>query len=283
MFLAQREGWLDAQLIDLIDTQSATESMQALEAQRVDAAALTLDETLILVDRGVKLRVVLVFNLSSGADVVLGKPDVASLAEVAGKRIGVEDTAVGALMLHKMLEAAGLHTDAVTPIPLTIDQHLDAWQAGEVDVLVSYEPVSGKLLREGAKLLFDSSAIPDKILDVLAIRAEVLETRQGKRAASALIEAHFQALRHLRRNPADAGYRLAERLGSSGPEALESYRGLVLPDEYANRQLLTGGGVMHAATAIGEILAEQGRIRSAAPPDLVDARFLPRTSGSAGP
>ncbi|NMG01491.1 hypothetical protein GPA21_00695 [Azoarcus taiwanensis] len=140
MFLAQREGWLDTQLVGLVDTQSATQSMQALEARQVDAAALTLDETLILVDRGVDLRVVLVFNRSSGADAVLGKPGVGSLAEIAGKRVGVEDTAAGALMLHKMLDAAGLSANAIEVVPLTIDQHLDAWQAGMIDVLVSYEP-----------------------------------------------------------------------------------------------------------------------------------------------
>lgn len=283
MFLAQREGWLDTQLVGLVDTQSATQSMQALEARQVDAAALTLDETLILVDRGVDLRVVLVFNLSSGADAVLGKPGVGSLAEIAGKRVGVEDTAAGALMLHKMLDAAGLSANAIEVVPLTIDQHLDAWQAGMIDVLVSYEPVTGVLLRQGASLLFDSSAIPDKILDVLAIRAEVLDTRHGRRATSALIDAHFRALQHLQLNPADAGYRLAQRLGITGPEALQSYRGLVLPDEYANRQLLSGGGVIRAVTEISQILLEQGRISSAASSDIADARFLPRANGGTHP
>ncbi len=278
MFLAQREGWLDTRQVTLIDTRSATESMQALEAGEVDAAALTLDETLVLLDRGVALSVVLVFNISSGADVVVGKPGVNTLAQLAGKRIGAEDTAVGALMLHKLLSAAGVSRDEVQIVSLTIDQHLAAWQADEIDVLVSYEPVSGTLLRQGAHRLFDSSTIPDAIFDVLAVRSEVLQTRHGRRATETLISAHFRALWHLRRNPADASFRLALRMGNSGPEALESYRGLVLPDEFANLRLLAGqpDRMVLAATEIARILHQQGRLSSPQPGDFVDARFLPR-------
>lgn len=280
MFMARREGWLDTQQIELIETRSATASMQALEAGEVDAAALTLDETLVLLDRGIDLRVVLVFNLSSGADAVLGKPGVTTLAQLEGKRVGAEDTAVGALMLHKALEAAGLGPEAVQVVSLTIDEHLDAWHRDAVDVLVSYEPVSGSLLRQGANLLFDSSAVPDRILDVLAVRPTVLGTRHGRRAIETLIAAHFRALRHLRHNPADAGYRLAQRLGASGPEALESYRGLVLPDEFANQRLLVAdGGVAQAVAAVGRILHEQGRIQSLPSGVITDGRLLPRPNG----
>lgn len=285
MFLAQREGWLDSSLVDFHETSSATESMQMLAAGQVLAAALTLDETLILLDRGVDLCVVLVFNISSGADAVLAKPEVASLQAIAGLRVGVEDTAVGALMLHKALRSAGLTLADVNVVPLTIDQHLDAWQADQIDVLVSYEPVSGALRSQGARVLFDSSAIPEMIFDVLAVRREALNARHTRRALETLLGAHFRALQHLRNNPSDAAYRLALRLGGSGPAALETYRGLVLPDEYSNRRLLDPleGGVVRATSELAPILAQQGRLSRSALSGFVDPSYLPRKNGTRRP
>ncbi|MCK6410529.1 MAG: hypothetical protein L6Q70_15220, partial [Thauera sp.] len=78
MFLAAREGWIDHDPVQLRAAVSATESMQRLRAGTVDAAALTLDETIKLLAEGVDLRVALVFNVSSGADALIAKPHIAS-------------------------------------------------------------------------------------------------------------------------------------------------------------------------------------------------------------
>lgn len=281
MFLAQREGWLDQSLVRLLETRSATESMRALAAGQVDAAALTLDETLSLFDQGVDLQVVLVFNISAGADVILAKTGVDSLEAIRGLRVGVEESAVGALMLQKALEVSGLKPADITVIPLTIDQHLSAWQADQVDVLISYEPVAGALRSQGASVLFDSSAIPEMIFDVLAVRRQVLEARHAQDAIRALVAAHFRALRHLRSNPADAAYRLALRLGGTGPAAMETYRGLILPDEHANHRLLNpaDGGVVRAIPLLTQLLDLQETVSNPDFRRLVDASYLPRLNG----
>lgn len=266
MFLARREGWLDERLARLVDTASATESMLAIEAGSVDAAALTLDETLRVLDRGVPVKVALVFNVSSGADVVLARGGLRTLADLAGKRIGVEDSAVGALMLQQLLARAGLSETQVRVIPLTIDRHAQAWRSQAVDALVTYEPVAGELRRLDAHVIFDSTAIPDTIFDVLAVRADRLEHHRGKdEGLRALITAHFRALAHLHRNPVDAGHRLAARLGGSGAHALDSYRGLLLPDVSANQRLLRPGtSNLHLAAAeLSRLLHSQHRIASA--------------------
>ncbi len=280
MFLARREAWLDPKTVRLVDMESASASMAALERGEVDAAALTLDEALRVRARGTDVRVVLVFDISSGADKVVARPGITRLAALAGKHVGVEDSALGALMLHKALEAGGLAADEIIPVPLTIDQHLRAWEEGRVAALVTYEPVADALVRQGGTVLFDSSAIPNLIVDVLAVRAQALEKRHTRSAVRALLAAHFRALAHLHSHPDDAAYRLAHRLGGSGPKALESYRGLVLPDPYANRQLLAGGdgGLMATARELVALLHQQGRLPSLPEIDaLTDASYLPRT------
>jgi NitT/TauT family transport system substrate-binding protein len=238
MFMAQREGLLDSGLVSLRETASASESIEALSKGEVDAAALTLDEVLRARAAGVRISVVLVFDISAGADVVLGRPGMQQLREIKGRRIGVEQGALGALMLAKMLQAAGLQRGDVRVVPLTIDQHEAAWLQGDVDVLVCYPPASSRLLNAGAVNLFDSRQLPDTIVDVLAVRQE--ELKEKSEAVRHLVSAHMRMLHQLNHNPQDSSFRMAHHLGIPAGEVLASFRGLVLPDRDNNRRLLGG-------------------------------------------
>ena len=236
MFLARERGWLDPARVELEPTTSATHSMALLRLGHVDAAALTLDETLRLAAEGVPLRVGLVFNISAGADMVLARPPIAASSDLVGARIGVEETALGALMLSELLAFAGLSREDLEVVPLTIDQQWSAWETEAVDALVTYEPVAGRVRADGAHLLFDSRRIPDTIFDVLAVRTPVASDQA--RHLRHLTASHFRALHHFRSNPVDAGYRMANRLGVTGDGAIDAFRGITLPDYHANLALL---------------------------------------------
>lgn len=276
MFLARREKWLPAGQVDFLETGSASESLKDLADGRADGAALTLDEVLRARDGGIPLTVVLVFDVSAGADQVLAREGIETLADLRGRRIGAEESALGALMLDAVLEKAGLPADAVVHVPLAIPAQLDAWKQGKVDAVVTYEPMASHLRHLGAHLLADSRSLPATILDVLAIRPEAMRSHPD--AVRALVAAHFRALKHLRGNPWDAAYRMAGRAGSTAQEVLDAYRGLELPDVGANRRYLGGDRptIVPAASTLSSVLLHAGLIRQPARLDrLVDAGFLP--------
>jgi hypothetical protein len=72
LYVAENRGLLARQAIRLITMRNASEVQQALHAGMLEAAAMSLDEALNLVEEGLDLRVVLVMGVSHGADVVLG-------------------------------------------------------------------------------------------------------------------------------------------------------------------------------------------------------------------
>jgi len=277
MFLAKKQGWLVDTHIDLVDTQSATESLAALSKGQVDGAALTLDEVLLARSKGIALTIVLVFDISVGADMVLARPEVTNLSEVKGKRIGLETSALGSLMLYKLLEASNLQQDQVTIVNLNIDEQLTAWQNNQIDIVISHEPVASKILSEGASLLFNSRQIPDTIFDVLAIRSDVLD--QHSPSISSLLSAHFKTLDYFRHNSLDAAFRIARRMNLTGPEALKTFRGLELPSIHANRLYLSKqqSRLKEAAKTLNTIMLEQGILTEAYSLDyLFTDRYLPR-------
>ncbi len=274
IFLARREGWLNEN-VKLYESLSASNSIELLEKNQVEGAALTLDEVLRARAKGIKLTVVLVFDVSTGADMLLVKPKITSLADLKNKRIGVEQSALGALMLFKILQKAQLSKNAITLVSVNVDKHYEAWQNDQIDALITFEPTASRLLNEDAKRLFDSRQIPDTIFDVLAIKTNELE--KNEKALKNLIQGHFKARQHFLLNPQDAAYRMAKRLGVNGYEALEGFRGLDLPDLKTNQHYLTfeNSPLLNAANELSYIMRESGLIPSADSLDnLISNQFL---------
>lgn len=277
LFLARNEGWLDAQKVRLLETRNAGESLAALAEGRVDGAALTLDEMLTARETGLPLTAVLVFDISVGADMLVARADIQRLADLKGKRIALEQSSVAALLFTEILLAAGLTAKDVQRIPLSVDKHRSAWNAQQADAFITYEPVASQLLLDGAVKLFDSRKIPDAIVDVLAIRSDRLDPAHAD-AVRHLVAAHFQALDHLTRNPQDAAYRMAGRLGLPAQDVLAAFKGLLLPDVAHNFRLLAGTQPTLRASArtLSDIMVKGALLRRPdALSDLMRADFLP--------
>ena len=280
LYLARNFGWLP-EGVRLREGQTAGDSVAALQTGEVDAATLTLDEALSVRASGVALTVVLVFDSSVGADMVMARPSIRVPADVAGRRIAVERGAVGEVVLQKLLDAAGLEKADVTVLDLAPDRQLDAWRAGAIDVAIGYEPFSSLLGREGARRLFDSRQFPGIIFDVLAVRSDRLSALRAQ--VDALLVGHFRALTHLRVNREDALRRIAAWRGLSFDEAERSYTGLNLPDAAGNRSYLdpTGArGILRAARELNTLMLRVGRLKAADDlVGLIDPSFLPRNGG----
>jgi NitT/TauT family transport system substrate-binding protein len=255
---------------------SNTANLMALATGDLEAATLTLDECLLAREGGLDVRAILVFDYSAGADVIMSRPGIEHLADIRGKRIGVEETAAGALMLAKLLEAAKLAPSDVVKVRLTADHHEQAYLAGKVDVLVSWEPYATQLQAKGAHRLFDSSQFPGLIVDVLVARAEALD--RAPESFRQLVAGHFKALAYLHRSPDDALRRMTPRQGMS-PDALRAIlKGVHFIDAEANRRWLGGPspGLVPAADRVARIMVANGLLKQV--PNLqglADTRFLP--------
>lgn len=238
LFLARELGLLDPHAIRLAELPAASDSLRALAVSNLDVACLTLDETLSACADGIDLSIVLVLNFSLGADMVLARPGIHSIAGLAGKRLGVEQTAVGALMFASMLEYGHLDPHSIERVPLTIDRIESAWQRGEVDAVVCFEPVASRLLAAGAVNLFDSRLIPERIIDVLVVRKPLDPAHLAP--LHQLITAWFATLRYLQTQPQDAFQRMSGRLDIPPDAVPRSLSGLHLPNLADNRRLLQG-------------------------------------------
>lgn len=274
LMLARDLHWLSPD-VQLLSAPGARDSMAGLGEGRLDAATLTLDETLSSRASGVMLTVVLVLDTSSGADVVMARPGLDSLAALRGQRLAYERSAVGQLMLVKALEAAQLTADDLSLVAAAPHEQPAAVQQQRIDAAITFEPTASLLKRLGWHRLFDSRSMPDTIFDVLAVRSDRLK---GRRAAiESAVQAHFLGLAHLRSNRPDATYRIASRNQIQPADVMQALAGVALPDLSRNKALLTEQGPMTVASrALNQLMVDHRLLPA---PDtlqnLFDPRYLP--------
>lgn len=276
VYLARDLGTLARDQVKLVELPSSTDVMQYLRNGSLDGGMLTLDEVISLLAEGVHLRVVLVLDVSNGADAVVAQADIHSLQELQGMRVGVELSALGALMLESMLDAAQLQAGQITLVPLTVDRQEQAFLDHEVDAVITFEPTRSHLLAAGAVELFNSRQIPGRIIDVLALREEVIDGQADH--IRALLAGYFQARRYLDEQPRLATARMAPRTQMSTDALETAFGGLSLPDLEANRRWLADDTprLLDSASVLVRLMAERGLIGKQ--PDLsrlADGRFLP--------
>jgi len=248
LYLARELGYFSEDKIKLVEYPSASEVIRAFRNNTIEAAALTLDEVLLLAQDGLEPKIIVITDISEGADVILGKPELKTFSDLKGRLIGVERSALGAYVLNRALTINNMTLSDIEVVDVEVNEHENAYLQNEVDAVVTFEPVRGKLLQAGANLLFDSREIPGEIIDVLVVKKENCDKFPNK--ISALLSGWFQALDYMIANPNKAASTMAIRQGISTEEFLASLEGLHIPDFKENLKIIGGSQPTLLKTAL---------------------------------
>lgn len=276
LHLAQSLHYFDADTIRIVDMVNNNQAAMAVRNGSVNAGMLTLDETLLLLQDGIDLQVILVMDISNGADAVIARPEIISLQGLRGKRVAVDNGTVGAVMLDAMLDAANLQVSDILPVSKPVNEHSHAYLTGQIDAAVTFEPVRSELLKHGAHILFDSSQIPGRIVDVLVVRTDAIS--QHRQALVKLVAACFKALAYQASQPRDAAQRIAPYLGIKPDEVPAQYSGLILPTLTDNHSWLAGPSAQLNSTAsnLAKLMLQRHLLQNNPPiSHLAQPMFLP--------
>jgi NitT/TauT family transport system substrate-binding protein len=237
-YLARELGRLDPAAVQLVEYPSASEVLRAFRNQGIDGMVISLDELFGLAVDGLQPRIILVVDVSHGADVVVGRRGMRTMHDLKGKSVAVESGALGAFVLSRALALNGMQASDVNVVHLESNEQPRAFEKGQVDGAVTFDPYRAQFLRVGAKTLFDSTQIPGEIVDLLAVRATVVEKRP--KAIQALLTGWFGAIDYMQREPKDAARRMGIRQQTTGEQFLQAQQGLHVPSREENLAMLGG-------------------------------------------
>lgn len=259
LYLAQHLDLIKPSDVRLVEYPSASEVIRAFRNRSLEAAALTLDEALLLQQDGIPVSVILVTDISDGGDVIMAREAIADMAALKGKRVAVESSALGAYVISRALEIHNLKLAEIKIKHLEVSAHEAAYRNGEIDAAVTFEPVRTQLIKQGAHEIFTSREMPGEIVDVVVVHNSLLEQPQRLKN---LMDGWFGALDYLKNQPQSAAGIIARRLKISPQEVPGSFDGLQLPSREENQRLLAEGGALYTTVKrLSATMQQNGLLR----------------------
>lgn len=274
-FLARELGFLDVDRVHLAEFTNTSDVVRAFRNRRLHVAGLTLDEALGLRKNVPDLQVFMMVDVSHGADVLLVNSNIKNLGQLKGKRVGVEDSALGAYFLRLILRAAKLSVDDIHALSFPLDEHVSAYREGAVDAVVTFGVAHDILLKLGAVELFNSTQVPGKIVDVLVVRAA--DADRFSTDLRSFTRSWFRALHVMQNDPARAYPLIALREQTKVASVEHTIRKLILFDQRQNQIHLSGNPSQLHSTAneLQNILKEAKlNVGSDDLSQLVNSRFI---------
>jgi NitT/TauT family transport system substrate-binding protein len=175
-------------------------SIDAFVAKTVDACAMTNMEALDMpAAAGVDTTVLFIDDFSNGNDMILARGG-ARLQDIPGEKVLLIEKTVSQYLLERALALHGMEAK-IPRLSLINTTDVDIAAAflndPSIGVAVTWKPMAGQIEASGkAQRIFYSSQIPGEIIDVLALRTEVLNRPDGSgdRFAKALTGAWYETM-----------------------------------------------------------------------------------------
>ncbi|MGB7274240.1 MAG: ABC transporter substrate-binding protein [Geitlerinemataceae cyanobacterium] len=199
--VAQEEGIFAANNanVDLKWFDGYLESINALNAEQIDANSQTLGDTVNSLAGGADQVIVLVNDNSTGNDKIIVREGINSIADLKGKKVAAEEGTVDHFLLLLGLKKEGLSPEDIEFVPLETGQAATAFVGEQVDAVAVFAPFTTQALkRSGSKELFSSKDFPGAISDHLVFTRKFVDENPEK--VQTLVDAWFATIQHIEEN-----------------------------------------------------------------------------------
>jgi len=231
-YIARDKGFFEEEGIDieLRIMENTPLKMGAFMAGKGDLVASTADEFPIYMKPGNPIRYFLAVDNSNGGDGVVSNKDIATIADLKGRKVAFEEGSVSQFFINALLLDAGLTQDDIEMINMTATDAGAAFVAARVDAAVTWEPhlTQGEQTEHGHRLI-DSSRTPGLIVDVVAATQKTVDEHGDK--LKAFVRAWQRALDFLESNPDEGFQIMADGVGGWLADP-EEFKAVVTGVEY---------------------------------------------------
>jgi len=231
-------------------------SMDAFAAGKVDAVAVTNGDALVTGSSGAPSKCILINDYSNGNDMIVAKPGIKTVADLKGKKIGVEVGLVDHLLLLKALESVKLTEKDVIIKKFATDQTPQALKSGAVDAIAAWQPNSGQALKElpGSTAVFTSADAPGLIFDHLCVNPKSLAERRAD--WDKVVRVWFQIADFIKdpKNVDEAAKIMGARVKLSGDEYKKLMSGTAFQDMAGNLKAFEKGDTLESVYGSSKIV-----------------------------
>jgi len=222
------KGWFKEAGVDVsFEWFDYSASMDAFSAGKLDGVTVTNGDALVMGGTGARSVMIMLTDYSNGNDIIVGKPGVKSLADLKGKKVGIEVGLVEHLLLINGLQKEGIKESDVSLVNTKTNETPQVLSSGDVAAIGAWQPIAGQAIKgsPGARPLYTSAKAPGLIYDVLTVSPTSYASRKAEWTKLVAVWDKVVAYINDPKTQADAVKIMAARVG-------------VPPEEYAK---LLGG------------------------------------------
>jgi NitT/TauT family transport system substrate-binding protein len=276
MFLAEQLKLFEAEgvAVQVLQFSSLNDARRAYERGQVDGFGGTLIEVLMAKEQSERSpKIIHVPDYSNGGDLIVAQAAISEVKQLQGKTVAIEPGTLNTFILARALNRAGLTLDQVKLVSLAQADIFTALQNNEIDAAVTYPPHSIEMLKQlPLKQVFSSREIPGEVLDIIALDAQVIDSR--KTEVQAMLRGLEAAHTYAKAHPDEAFRIMAERekispedfrtavendlkiLHAADQAAYFGPQGLLLPALQNTQTVLLASGELSRTTDLPALIAE---------------------------
>jgi NitT/TauT family transport system substrate-binding protein len=176
--IAIDKGWFKQAGVD-VDMQwfDYSASLDAFSAGKLDGDFVANGDGLAIGGSGAKNTLIMLTDYSSGNDMIVAKPGITSIKQLAGQKVGIEVGLVEHLLLEHALQANGMALSSVTLVNTVTNNTPQVLASGSVAAIGAWQPIDDQAMLQlpGARPIYTSALAPGLIFDGLAVSPESLK------------------------------------------------------------------------------------------------------------
>ncbi|WP_437615757.1 ABC transporter substrate-binding protein [Sorangium sp. So ce834] len=264
--------------VELKPFSNPGDTLAALAAGQLDVGLTTLQNLAVLHGNSESdVVAIALVDSSNGADAVVAKEGIATMADLKGKTVALTLGEVNHMLFLFGLEKSGVSPGDVKITSMSADDAGAAFVAGKVDAAVTWEPWITKATKNGGHVIFTSASMPDTITNSVAVQRSKLAA--GGDAYTRLLGAIDQGVKALRSEPDKAHPIIGKYLNASPEDVKGMLSGDKIYDLADNKQLFgaadKAGPAYASVKSVVDFTVQSKLVKKApAPEALLDPRFV---------
>ncbi|MBF0428668.1 MAG: ABC transporter substrate-binding protein [Magnetococcales bacterium] len=258
--------------------QEVSQSTNQFKTGEADGFFSALTDVVMLNATGIPAKVVYIADYSQSADVIVGRGEFASLANLKGHVVSFEKlNSFSHLYVLKALEKQGLNESQVRFAIVPPQNVLEALEQGRIHAGHTWEPITSQAIAKGYKILSQAGDIPGIITDTLAFNSKIIQERPND--VQAVVKSMLEAQAFVMTHKEEAVAIMAKAQGMTPDEMSSGLDGVAQGTLKANITGMTRSADPSSLYGSGEMIIEyllnRGQLRTK--PNLemmIDDRFV---------
>ncbi len=279
--IAEDQGFLKSSGVNAEITwfQELGNQINAFNAGKIDIANLTLNDLFLSNANGIPCKIILMPDVSAGADAIVAANSINSVKDFVGKQAGIEIGTIGHLLFLQSLAKNGIDPKSLSIVNMAADAAISAIISGKLDVAYSYDPFITQLKKSGkGKIIFSSKDVPGLLADTILAHQPLLDNRSQE--VQKLVDVWHKVLDFRNKNQKEAYAIEAKRAGVTVEEYSTLQKGLEWLSPKQTLETFKPGNDTRSLVFAGKVVADfmlnQKLLKSQplATEGLIDDRFM---------